>query len=73
MTLFFEINTVGVILKYVLALSSFIMAVNGVRDFEAQKSASIHHKKCFIQLRGFNKGHPLISGFHESDVQNKNV
>ncbi len=36
--------------KNVLALPSFIMAVNGGWDFEAQKSASIHHKKCSIRL-----------------------
>ncbi len=37
------------------ALPSFIMEVNGGRDFEDQKSASIHHKKCSTQLRGLIK------------------
>ncbi len=37
--------------KNVMALPSFIMAVNGGRDFEAQKSASNHHKKCSTRLR----------------------
>ncbi len=32
-------------IKNVLALPSFKIAVNGGQDFEAQKSASIHHKK----------------------------
>ncbi len=34
----------------------FIGAVNGDRDFEAQKSASIHHKKCSTWIWGVNKG-----------------
>ncbi len=38
-------DTIWVILKSVLALLSFIMAVNGGQDFEAQKNASIHYKK----------------------------
>jgi len=42
MTLFFLLNTIGVVLKNTLALPSFIMGVN--RAFEAQKSTSIHHK-----------------------------
>ncbi len=31
------------------------MKMNGCWDFEAQKSASIHHKKCPTRLRGVNK------------------
>ncbi len=46
----FLTNTIRVILRNVLALPSFIMAVNGCRGFEAQKSASIHHKKCSTRL-----------------------
>ncbi len=38
-----------VILKTVLALSSFIMAVNG-QDFEAQKSTSMYHVHHVRQL-----------------------
>ncbi len=34
---FFQTNTIRVILKNDFALPSFIMAVNGCRDFEAQK------------------------------------
>ncbi len=41
--------------KNVMALPSFIMAVNGGWDFEAQKSASNHHKKCSTRLQGVNK------------------
>jgi len=37
-------NIIGVVLKNILALPKFIMVVNGAHDFEAQKSASIHHK-----------------------------
>ncbi|MGL5643718.1 MAG: hypothetical protein ACRCW3_03010, partial [Metamycoplasmataceae bacterium] len=43
MTFFFQTNTIGVTLKNVLSLPSFIMAVNGSPKFEAQKSASIHY------------------------------
>ncbi len=42
--------------KNVLALPSFIMAVNVGWDFEAQKSAFIHHKKCSTWFCGVNKG-----------------
>jgi len=31
-------------LKNILGLPSFIMVLNGAQDFEAQKSAFIHHK-----------------------------
>ncbi|XP_048063954.1 uncharacterized protein LOC125278667 isoform X3 [Megalobrama amblycephala] len=46
MTFFFLMNTVGVVLINILTHPSFIMAVNGINkfDFEAQESASIHHK-----------------------------
>ncbi len=40
-------------IKISLGSSKFIMAVNGVGDFEAQKSASIHHKKCFMLHLGW--------------------
>ncbi len=40
-----EYNRSYSILKNVLALPSFITAVNSGQDFEGQKSASIHHKK----------------------------
>ncbi len=42
-------------IKNVLALPSFIMAVNVCRDIEAQKSASIIHKKCSTRLCGLIK------------------
>ncbi len=42
-------------IKKVLALPIFIMAVNGGWDFEAQKSASINHKKCSTRLWGLIK------------------
>jgi len=44
MRFFFQMNTIGVILKNVLANPSFIMPVNGSPTFEAQKSASNHYK-----------------------------
>jgi len=45
MTLFFiQTNTIGVILKKIHGLPSFIMAVNGCFCLEVHKSASIHHK-----------------------------
>jgi len=44
MTSFIQPNTIGVILDNILALPSFIMTLNGAQVFEAQKSASIHHK-----------------------------
>ncbi len=42
-------------IKNVLALPSFIMAVNGGWDLEAQKSSSIHHK-ILHTLQGVNQG-----------------
>ncbi len=42
-------------IKKVLALPSFIIAVNGGWDFEAQKSVSIHHLKYSTWLRGLIK------------------
>jgi len=44
MTFCFQSNKIRVILKNGLALPNFIMAVNDRRQFEAQKSASIHDK-----------------------------
>jgi len=44
MTFYSQPNTIRVILNNVLALPSFIMAVNSVGLSEAPKSASIHHK-----------------------------
>ncbi len=41
MTFLFQTNTIEVILKTVLALSSFIMAVNGGQDFKAKVHLSI--------------------------------
>jgi len=41
----FLMNTIGVILINILARPSFIMAVKGGNEFEAQESASIHHKR----------------------------
>jgi len=35
MTIFFQTNTIGDVFKNILALPSFIMVVNGGRDFEA--------------------------------------
>ncbi len=71
MTFFFQMNTVGVLLN-ALALPSFIMAVNGGWDFEAQKSASIHHKKYSTQHRGVNKGLlKWIDVFHKKNINLK--
>ncbi len=43
--------------SYIKAFPSFIMEVNGGQDFEAQKSASIHHIKYYsTRLRRVNKG-----------------
>jgi len=43
MAFFFKMNTIRVILINVLALPSFIMAVDCNQNIEAQKSASIRH------------------------------
>jgi len=45
MTFFFQTNTIGVILTNILALSSFIIAVDCNQQIEAQKRASIHRKE----------------------------
>jgi len=55
MTIFFQVSTIGVLLKYILALPSFIMVVNSAPDFEAQKSTSIHHKSTPHGSRGLIK------------------
>jgi len=46
MTFFFQTNTIEIILINTLALLSFIMAVDGNHQIEAQESVhqSIHHK-----------------------------
>jgi len=47
MTLFFLMNTIGEILINILTNQSFIMAVNGISEYELKKespSTSIHHK-----------------------------
>ncbi len=44
MLFFYQTNTIKVMFINNLALSSFVMAVNGGRDFEALRSASVHHK-----------------------------
>jgi len=38
-----------------MALPSFIMVMNGAQDSEAQKSASIHHKRNPYGSRGLIK------------------
>ncbi len=38
------------------ALPSFVMAVNGGGNFEAQKCEQIHHNKCPTWLQLVNKG-----------------
>ncbi len=49
LTLLFQTNTIGVILNNVLALPSFIMAVNSSQDFEAK----IKHKSI---IKSFQHG-----------------
>jgi len=55
MIIFYQTNTIGDSFKNILSLPSFIMAVNGGRDFEAPKKASIRHKINPYSSRGLIK------------------
>jgi len=48
MTIYFQTKTIGDIFKNILALPSYIMAVNGGPDFEAKISIRIRIRKSFI-------------------------
>jgi len=54
MNFFFQPNNWSYIKKYP-GSSNFIMGVNGTLDFEAQKSASIHHESNTYDSRGLIK------------------
>jgi len=45
MTFFFLMNTIRIILINILTHLSFIIAVNGTNEYEAQECASIHYKR----------------------------
>ncbi len=49
-------HPIRVIIKYILALPSFIMGVNGEWNFEAPKIPSIHHKTVPHGFRGLING-----------------
>jgi len=56
MTFFFMMNTIRVILINILMHPSFVMAVNRTNEYEAEESASIHHKRTPHGSEGVNKG-----------------